>query len=184
VGGAIRSSKKRPTYSIPKALNQKLARAEFEAASPYMPGYSQAKDQLDMVSANAVQAASEVGNIQEMLPAIAAQQSSSELKLAEQNAMDQNRDEEILLAALSEMAAAQDQEFQMNEFAPFADAYNEGREMIGAGTTNLMSALIAGQLTGSASPNLGVNKKSSSSSLSNMAPLLRMMLLNAGGPIG
>ena len=39
------------------------------------------------------------------------------------------------------MADYKDQQFQMNEFAPYAQAYQEGRQMTGAGFENIYGAL-------------------------------------------
>ncbi len=64
----------------------------------------------------------------------------------------QRQDLQNLQQMSQQYAQAQDTEFQMNEFAPFADKAQEKRDMFGAGLENLMGAgtsfALLGQLGG------------------------------------
>lgn len=128
---------KRPEYEIPDALKQTLALAKIRASDPYAPGYSQAKSNVDLSTANLINAAP---NKQESLGMIAGAQNAAYRDLAEMNAQSQYQDEMNLQQALGDYAKAEDLAFQMNEFGPYADRAQEGRNVVGAGLENLFTA--------------------------------------------
>lgn len=132
---------KRPKYKIPKSEREALALAKLRAADPNMPGEQRAIDKAMLAEANAVRAAQDSGNAMEVIPAISAGTQGNLADIAAQSAQFQNNDLNGLDAALSRNAAYQDQAFQMNEYAPYAQRYELKQQLLGAGVTNVMGAL-------------------------------------------
>lgn len=131
----------RPERDIPDSLRQSMALAKIRFSDPYMAGYSEAKEGIDLATANALSAAQEGGAIQESAAGIAGQQNTAMRELAAANEADQDRDFDELQRMLQVMSQQEDMQFQMNEFAPFADRAQEGRDMVGAGFENIYGAL-------------------------------------------
>lgn len=139
IGGLIKKAKaKRPEYEIPAEAFQQLALAKLKAQDPYAPGYTQAAEQLGATTSNAIDIAAQSGNLSESLSSIVAQQALGSRNLQAQNIQQQANDQQLLMKSLEQMAKYQDQEFNLNELAPYSDMYNESREMIGAGLENLV----------------------------------------------
>lgn len=148
IGGFAKTLKKRPEYGIPEGAKQALAIAQAQAADPNMPGYSQAKDQTDLATANALNVARETGAAAYGTQAAVAQAQAANRDLAAMNETAQRADMQNLQGAQMAMADRQDLQFQMNEFAPYSDAVQEGRDMFGAGLENIVSSLTAQSLAG------------------------------------
>ena len=146
--GAIKASKaerNRPEYQVPDATMAATGLAGMRASNPYMPGYAQAKGNIDVAAANALQVASQGGNVAATLQGVVGQQESGLRGLAQQSAEYRDRAQSQYIGQLGELSKAQDMEFQLNEYAPYARKYQEGRDMFGAGLQNIMSGL--GNLT-------------------------------------
>lgn len=139
-GAMSAASNKRPDYQIPSALRQSVALARAQVQDPYAPGYGQAKDNLDLAAANAVYASQQSGNAQIGLGEIVGQTESGLRELQAMNAKDQKGDIQDYRVALAQYAQAQDTQFQMNEFAPYAQRAQESRDVFGAGLENIMGA--------------------------------------------
>lgn len=139
--GGLMGLRDRPEYEIPDALKQSVALARARVSNPYMEGYTQATEQLDLQTANAIRAAQESGNAQEAIAGVAGAQQRGASDLARMNEESQRRDIDSLVSVLGSLSQAQDQEWQMNEFAPFADSSREARDVFGAGMENLYGAL-------------------------------------------
>lgn len=140
--------KKRPEYEIPAEDKAALALAKARAADPNMPGQQALEDRISLSTSNALAAGREGGNVQEVLPAIQSSENKANRELGIAAAEDQNRDLLNYQGALNQMGQRKDLEFQMNEFAPYAQNYQEGRQMVGAGIENLNTAFMLSQLTG------------------------------------
>ena len=141
IGGAIsRFSSKRPKREIPRAAREALAVSQIQAASPYAPGYGQAREGVEIASANALAAAQASGNPAAAIQGIVGQQQRANQDLVGQNLQYQSGAQQRLQGALGVMAEEEDRQFQINEFAPYADKVRLGEDMIGAGATNINSS--------------------------------------------
>lgn len=139
--GAIKgTNNKRPDYDIPESAKQALELAKINATGQ-MPGYTQAKDQNNLTTANLISAGANNGNITQMLPAIAARASLNNRNLSTDNANYQAGARRELRGAYNQYGKYEDQEFQMNEFAPYAQKFQESRDMVGAGLQNFNTAI-------------------------------------------
>ena len=135
------TSANRPTYKIPKAEREALALARMRAADTQMPGEQRAVDRAMTVGSNSVRAAQESGNAMEALAGISAGTQGNLADIAAQSAQFQNQDLNNLDSALSRHADYQDQAWQMNQYAPYAQKYELKQQLLGAGATNIMGAL-------------------------------------------
>ena len=129
---------KRPEYEIPESLRQSVALARLKVQDPNAPGYSQAREQLDLTAANALYAAQQSGGAQIGLGEVVGQTEAGARHLQQMNVEDQARDVERYQSSLGELAQAEDVQFQMNEFAPYAQRAQESRDVFGAGLENIM----------------------------------------------
>lgn len=142
IGGAIkRGNNKRPDYKIPASAKRALALAKMRAGDPNMPGYDLEAANIALTQSNALSASRESGNVAESVSSISAATDTANRRLGSANSQSQQRDLETLESAENSMAKYEDQEFQMNEFAPFSDARTESTQMIGAGAQNIFQAL-------------------------------------------
>ena len=96
---------------------------------------------IGLSGANTVMAGRDSGNLAGIIPAIVSAQSQGYNRLAEQQDAVKEQQRQALMNTLQLRAQYKDTEFQINKFAPYAQAYNEGREMIGAGAQNLYGGL-------------------------------------------
>ena len=138
--GGLLSSGKRPEYEIPPALRESLALARLNVADPNAPGYGQAKAQTELTLSNQLAAAQMQGNPQESIQALASAQQKSMRDLEMYNQQSQQQDYASLQGELGKLQQAQDLQFQMNEFAPYADKSQQSKNMIGGGLQNLYNA--------------------------------------------
>jgi len=150
--GSMAKKAKRPEYQMPDALRQSLALAKMNVGSR-APGYSQAVDQANLVTANQLGA---VQNRTEAVQGIAGAQQAQMRDINRMDAESERQDQLNLQNTLSQVAQAQDQEFAANELAPYQDAAREKRDMFGAGMENIFGALKLAGVTGH---NFGCNKK-------------------------
>jgi len=131
----------RPTYEIPNEVKQALAISRANYADPSMPGQDVMYDRNSLAASNAARAAIEGGGGISSLAGIAAAESQGAQNIGIAGANFQNQQELQYQGQLQNMANYQDQAWQINEFAPYTESYNEGREQIGAGQQNLFGAL-------------------------------------------
>lgn len=139
IGGML-SKGKRPEYELPPALRESLALAKINVADPNAAGYGQAKEQADLTLANQLAAAQQQGNPQESIQSLAASQQKTMRDLEMYNQQSQQQDYASLQGELGKLQQAQDLQFQMNEFAPYADQSQQSKNIIGAGLQNLYGA--------------------------------------------
>jgi len=138
--GGLLSGGKRPEYEIPPALRESLALARVNVADPNAPGYGQAKMQADLTLSNQLAAAQQQGNPQESIQSLAGAQQKSMRDLEMYNQQSQQQDYASLQGELGKLQQAQDLQFQMNQFAPYADKSQQSKNMIGGGLQNIFSA--------------------------------------------
>jgi len=141
--GAIGMSAKRPEYQIPDAQNQATALAAL-SASGNMGGYDQAKSNIGTSTANALTAAREAGNPNALIGQIQSNENVALNRLDAQNAGFKDQKQGDLQRALMTQGEYQDRAWQMNEFAPYADKVQQGRQMFGAGLSNMFGAMTDG----------------------------------------
>lgn len=135
---------KRPEYEIPDSVKQSLALSKMQATSPYMAGYSKAKTNIDLSTANKVAAAGQYGNAQESLSGIMGQEASSLRNLDAANEEAQRKDVLNYQKSLKEYGSYEDLEFKLNKLDPYKDAAAEQRDIFGAGMENLFGAADKG----------------------------------------
>ena len=127
----------RPQYEISDSAKQALALSRAKATTPYMPGYSQAKTNIDLATANKIKAAGQYGNAQESLAGIAGQEASMIRNINARNEAFRDKSINEYGSELNRMAQREDMEFKLNKLDPYKDQFQEGRDMTGAGIENL-----------------------------------------------
>lgn len=185
LGGAIGTmGTKRPEYEIPDALKQSLALAKINFQDPNMPGYTQAKEVIDLQTANLIRGAQESGNAQQSIQQIAEAARLGSSDLARMNAEDQRRDQDQLNQILGKVAEAEDMQFQINEFGKFQDQSQRFADIFGAGLENVFGAadkgamlgLLGGGAAGGAAGAMGMIGASAGKSASNPIGSLNSLL--------
>lgn len=131
----------RPTYEIPQEVDNMLSIAATQYQDPYTAAQTNAARNIGASGANAVTMGRDSGNLGAILPGIVAQQSAGYNNLAAQMDEQKAKQRAVLTDMLGVKAKYQDQKWQMNEYAPYQEAYNEGREQVGAGQQNVFGAL-------------------------------------------
>lgn len=139
IGGISAATNRRPEYDVPPAMREALSLARARA-SMNAPNYQTDRESIDLMAANAASNAMTVGN-SAAIPTIQAQQQAGQRNLANQNAAYHNEQDSRLQSALDAMAQGQDLEYQMNEFAPYADRNSRSLDAVGAGMQNIMTGL-------------------------------------------
>lgn len=140
-----KARKARRDYEVPDALKQSLALAKIQAADPNAPGYTQAKGNIDLTTANQLFAAQTAGNVGQNIQSLAAGQTAGYNELARMNAVSQQEDFVRLQQSLGSMADRQDLAYQLNYFAPNADERRQGENMVGAGVQNAFNVYSLSQ---------------------------------------
>lgn len=141
-GLAKTATNKRPEYEIPSEVNTALALAQAQAQGN-MPGYNNAQDQINLTTSNALSTGAQSGNVLAVLPSVVAAQSTGLNNLAAKNASYIDGKQRDYQRALMQKAQYQDKKWMANEFAPYAEAQQEGRDMFGAGLEGVTGALDA-----------------------------------------
>lgn len=143
VGGLIGSaSNKRPKYSIPTGAQAALGIANEQANRMAMPGESAMYGKIDQEGANMLAAAREYGMAGlASLPAIQARMQGSKIDVGMQSAKWRDQKQAQLQQAQGTYAGYQDQEWQMNDFAPFKDKQQRSQNAIGAGAKNIIGGI-------------------------------------------
>lgn len=136
---------KRPKYEIPASAQQALAQARILAADKNMPGEQKALEQVGISAANSVRAAQEGGNVLEAISAIQGQQDRGTQGVLARSEADQQNDQERLMRQLEIMSQHEDMQYQMNEYAPYAEKQQETRDIVGALTQNGANLLLSQQ---------------------------------------
>lgn len=138
-GAAALGNNRRPTYNIPPAMQEALNRAKL-AAEQDSAGFALGMNQNAQLTQNQIQAAQTSSNMNAALALIQANANKQTLALTAQNDAFRQGQQGALLGQLGAMAEYQDQQYQLNEVAPYNDRRNLGEDLVGAGVTNLMGA--------------------------------------------
>ena len=141
----------RPDYEIPDSARQALSMARIQAADPNIPGEQKAIERAGVSAANSARVAQESGNALEALPSIQGQYDVTTQGILARSEADHKNDQQRLAQQLAQMAHYDDMRYQMNEYAPYAEKQQETRDLVGALSTNLSSALLHQGLGGSTS---------------------------------
>lgn len=131
----------RPEYKIPDEIMQAVGMSRAFAADPRFAGQSNLERQTNLNTSNALNAATSRGNGAYQVGSIQAGANQAAQNIGAEQARQDRADRGDYANALNILAKYRDTEFQMNKFAPYQDKYNEGRERIGAGQTNLYGGL-------------------------------------------
>ena len=139
---------KRPKYEMPEEVARALTMRQTAFADPYMPGQGVMTDRAEQQAANAYAQSVEAGNPFAAISSIQANSNQALQNIGVSSAQYQAQDANNLVQMLQTVAGYRDQEFQMNEFAPYAQKSQEYRDMIGAGNKNMYGAMdqIAGAI--------------------------------------
>ncbi len=155
----------RPQYKTPGQVlgNQVLASQEYSTNSRVA---SEMQNRGDAAAANQANTALNSGMGAGAAPAILAQMNDNARQSVIDGEQKRLADLARLMQANQGVAQGKDMEFQMNQFAPYAQRYNEGREMFGAGSVNAMNGVsglsslaqiyMAGKETPSAAASAGI----------------------------
>lgn len=138
LGGML--SNKRPQFEIPQAAQQALGIANMRANSN-MPNYNASIANAQLGTANTIAAAKESGNPLTVLPQLQANENAAMRGIENQNLQYHDNAVQNQQQQLQRQADYQEQEFQLNEFAPYADKQNRSNQLIGSGISNITGAL-------------------------------------------
>ena len=138
LGGML--SNKRPQFEIPQAAQQALSIANMRANSN-MPNYNASVANAQLGTANTIAAAKEAGNPLTVLPQLQATENAAMRGIENQNMQYHDQAVSNQQQQLQRQADYQEQQFQVNEFAPYADKQNRSNQLIGAGLSNMTGAL-------------------------------------------
>lgn len=130
-------SSNRPESRIPASVNRALGEASLLMRDPFAPGYDTFSSQAQLAAANAIENSRQQGTLNENLGAILGQQLKANQDLSILSEQDQRRDIDTYMQQLGIFGEWENTIFQQNELGQYEDQYNEGREMLGAGLTNL-----------------------------------------------
>lgn len=139
IAGIKGMSAQRPTYSMPDEVKQRTAIAS-SLANNDMPNYGTQREMNEQATANAYRAAQEGGIGIGGLSTIQANQNAGYRSISDANNQWKANQMQNWQSALADQAKYADQEWQMNEYAPYADKVQQGRQMFGAGLSNLIGA--------------------------------------------
>lgn len=140
-GKKLLAGLQRPQYEIPKDINTALTLTKSNYADPRFAGQAALENQIGANTANAVQMSYDAGNPMNAISAIQGNSNAAAMQVGAEAAKQQRMDMNEMTNMMDVMAKYKDQKWQMNEFAPYAQKYNEGREQIGAGQTNIATGL-------------------------------------------
>lgn len=135
----------RPVFRTPDEALQILTMAQQAYADPTVPGQQVAEDRIGQNFSNVISAASQAGNPFAVLSGAQANANQSALDVMTSGQQYKDRQRMELNDALGMIAGYRDTEFQMNEFAPWADktqfALNDYRDYRNAGNKNIASGI-------------------------------------------
>ena len=134
-------SLRRPKYETPTEIKQMLGLDRQEYGDPTMPGQAAAQDRLDLSASAGMKGAMASGNTLASLAALQAQNQAGQIGLADTAAKQQAQQLGAYKKSLGISAQYTDQEFQMNEYARFADDSAKFENMAGAGRKNIYGSL-------------------------------------------
>ena len=131
---------KRPKYEIPAAARQQLGLSQAQAGSD-MPQYAQAQADLGTSMGNALAAARESGNPLAAIGMIQANQNKGLNDLNTANANYHTNRLDALGQNLGQFANYQNEEWQINKYAPYAERKALFQNLIGGGIKNIAGSV-------------------------------------------
>ena len=133
----------RPIFETPEAVKQATALSKREFADPRFAGQAQLEAQVQQNASQALETAQRRGSGMQNVAGIVAASNQAAQDIGAEAARQQRGDLQNYQNMLQLMAGYKEKEFQMNEFAPYSDQYNEAREQRGAGQQNVFQSLDA-----------------------------------------
>jgi len=131
----------RPEYQTPKEVLQSVGMSRTAYGDRAMPGEQQMLDRAAQTQANAMAMAGQAGNPFAALGSITASTQKSMQDIGIQSAQHQTTERNQLQSMLQMLGGFRDQEFQMNEFAPYVEKYRESRDVLGASQKNIHESI-------------------------------------------
>jgi len=131
----------RPEYNIPGEINSALTLTKSNYADPRFAGQGALENRIGANQANAIQMAYDSGNPMDAISTIQGNSNNAAMQVGAEQARQQRADMGELVNMMDVLAKYKDQQWQLNKFAPYAQKYNEGREQVGAGQTNIANGL-------------------------------------------
>lgn len=130
----------RPVYSRPDEIVEMGNIAAMLALDPNMPGYGNALDNIKAGTANAVQAAKELGGAGDIM-SIVAQENKAKNDLSVQNAAFNLQNKRNYLDVLQILGGYSDQEFDYNINLPYQEEKQRLKQKAAAGAETANSAI-------------------------------------------
>ena len=131
----------RPVYETPEAFQRSMGLGATAYANGTMPGETTMVDRAGQATVNAFAQSSEAGNPFALIAALQGQQQNAMQNIGVSSAQYKNQLQQQYQQLLSNYANYQDQEWQMNQFAPYKEKQQEFRDIYGAGQQNLYNGL-------------------------------------------
>ena len=131
----------RPEYETPEEALRMMNISQMRYADKFMPGEGAYTDRIEQQASNAYAQSSEAGNPFALITNIQAQAGGQLQDMQTKSMQQQLQNENAYKQSLMQMSDYRDQEWQMNEFAPYKEKYTEYRDMFGAGTQNIYGGL-------------------------------------------
>jgi hypothetical protein len=139
-GGLSSATNQRLEYQISAAAQTAMGLAMAHSNSN-MPNYNLQQDRIGLASANAYGQALQTGNVLGSIGGIQAQENKGYQDLSMQNATYRDSALNQYGQALNTYGDHQDQQWQINKFALYADRQKQANQLIGGGIANLTGAL-------------------------------------------
>ena len=167
----LEQDKNRPTYQTPEEAMNALQLVAQGFADPRMSGQGRLEDLSGLNLSQVVQAGVEGGNPFAMLSSGQGRADLTQQEIQARAGSMQEQERLNLAQAFNTMAGFKDQEWQMNEYAPWRDKYqfllNEYRDKLTGGGQNTMagasglssSALAGGMMNGGGGVNVDMLMK-------------------------
>lgn len=147
IKGSQAANEERPTYEMPDEVKQLLGIAQQQAYGD-MPGYQQAKSNIEQQAATGFSRAENVAQSgSDLLGYVAASgvgQNRAMNELAASNAAYQTQQKERLKDALRIVAGYQDQEFNVNQLQPYQESQDAAAVMREGAIQNIVGGVQGG----------------------------------------
>lgn len=141
IGGAgTLLGNRRPEKRIPTAATRNLALSQMRAYQD-MPGLIEARGRASLAENNAIMAAQQGGRGTAAIAGIYGQSARERERLTTQNLQYRSRMMDQYQQDLSRFGQLQDQVWMYNEFGPYEQRFQEGRDVLGAGIENIFGGL-------------------------------------------
>lgn len=153
----------RPEYQLPKEILVALNRASNRMGDARMPGETSMLGEVNQQFSNVMESASISGNPFAAIATAQANASKARRDIGDMSARFRFQEDMNIQSLLETIGKYRDQEFQMNEFAPYAEKVQRASDLIGAGAKNINTGMT--DITGLASVLSGLGGSSFGSML-------------------